>query len=92
MHYLTAFSLHFTNPAPHGPVEQLLQLPHGPAGGGAALADRQQQPREDRHPGVQPLHQGHLLPAQDTHQPPAQRPDQLQGRVFVTSEMLYWLS
>ena len=43
------------------------------AGGHAEVPDGQQQPGEDRHPRVQPFRQGHLLPAQNPHQPPAQR-------------------
>lgn len=42
--------------APHGPIQQLLQLPHRPAGGHTEVPDGQQQPGEDRHPRVQSFH------------------------------------
>lgn len=80
--------------APHGPIQQLLQLPNSPAGCHAAVPDGQQQPREDRHPCVQPFCQGHLLSAQNPHQPPAQWTHQLQGasmaRVEATHPCACW--
>lgn len=67
--------------APHGSFQQLLQLPHGPPGGHTEVPDGQQQPREDCDSCVQPFRQGHLLPAQNPHQPPAQWAHQLQGEL-----------